>query len=381
MGNVNFGNQNITNLFNIDIDINFGGSSPVDAMSALNRLNNLSGLNDFFQTGAGNYSADLPGAGYIPSPNLGLSGAPAGRGLQTDPKGWPDGAVKTAGGYTIVPEGNTNWSIYAPGQKHGEKAHTRVWGDPHVTEKDGTRWDFTKDSDFVLPDGTRIAADTNYDPKKGNGYSVTTGLTITNGADRVNISDIDKRRPKTGNISNDGYEWRAAHLARGNHDSFHLRGDKENVHWMRERNGQMDGVITGAERVDAGGHKIYDQKVDRTLNAGVSADMQPPPFSAAWGNKIRSQLNDAQADLWGQAFGPLGQWPAVANAMGMHQDHNAAHFRTNPFDFLFGGLPSAFSNFNNPMNQLSMFVDLMQADQAWRQALLTGQTQQNMVWT
>ena len=122
-----------------------------------------------------------------------------------------------------------------------------------------SRWDFTKDSDFVLPDGTRIAADTNYDPSKGNGQSVTTGLNIINGADRAEISGVNTGCPKTC-MHKDGYAFRARHIASDpNRDSFHLAGSgKNDVHWIRERNGRIDGVIQEGRghKVKAGNHMI-----------------------------------------------------------------------------------------------------------------------------
>jgi hypothetical protein len=126
-------------------------------------------------------------AGDAPPPPTGLS---------TSPKDWPEGSVQTEGGYTIVPEGETHWSIYAPGQKMGEEPMTRVHGDPHVTEADGTSWDFTKNSDFVLPDGTRIAATTSAQ----EGKSVTTGLDITNGHAHVSVTGVNTADPTTSEV-------------------------------------------------------------------------------------------------------------------------------------------------------------------------------------
>ncbi len=35
----------------------------------------------------------------------------------------------------------------------GEKAHTRVWGDPHVNEKDGTTWNRKRQQMFGMING------------------------------------------------------------------------------------------------------------------------------------------------------------------------------------------------------------------------------------
>ena len=131
---------------------------------------------DALLRGAGNQSWQMPQqyqspSSYMPLPNIQFSGAPAGQGLNKNPGGgWPENSIQTAGGYTIVPEGNASWKIFDKGAKPGDAAMTHVWGDPHVNEKDGTRWDFTKDSNFRLPDGTTIAVHTSSE----TGQSVTT---------------------------------------------------------------------------------------------------------------------------------------------------------------------------------------------------------------
>src|SRR4051812_11209965 len=48
-----------------------------------------------------------------------------------------DGKIHTPGGYTIESCGNSEWKITGPDGKC-----TRVWGDPHVAESDGGKWDF-----------------------------------------------------------------------------------------------------------------------------------------------------------------------------------------------------------------------------------------------
>src|SRR5690606_19714641 len=136
--------------------------NPLGAQQALQPLTALFQADALLRGGFCGHGASLesmrglvPSRPCIPSPGIAHSGASAGKVLTKDPAGWPQGSVQTAGGYTIVPEGkDAAWSVYAPGQKPGDKPNTRIWGDPHVDEKDGTRWDFTKNSDFVLPDGT-----------------------------------------------------------------------------------------------------------------------------------------------------------------------------------------------------------------------------------
>lgn len=313
-------------------------------------------LRDAFQPGRALGDLDMgraPGCGCIPQPSVEMSGAPAGKGLSKDPAGWPKGSVRTAGGYTIVPEGKqAAWSIYAPGQKPTDKPHTRVWGDPHVQEKDGTKWDFTKNSDFVLPDGTRINAQTTSE----TGYSVSKGLTITNGADRVNISGIDKNQPQTGPITHDGYEWRAQHLASNpGRDSFHLGGSGDDVRWFRERNNVMEGEIKGAY-MDRKSNR-YEQVVDNKKGFWVDPNLRPPVGSAAWGNEMRTALTDFLAKE--------GLPPELAQTFGafMHADHVQGQVETAMRDLApygaFGGLYGLFAGFGQAQNALENLGDAM----------------------
>lgn len=114
--------------------------------------------------------------------------------LKTDPA---SGAVTTPGGYKIEPLSQYDWKITGPDGKH-----TLVHGDPHVAEGDGGKWDFKRDSTFVLGDGTRINVSTK---PHGPHASVTSGLEIISGNDRVQISDIDKGKGKTGPVTQDGF--------------------------------------------------------------------------------------------------------------------------------------------------------------------------------
>ncbi|MDC0714720.1 DUF1521 domain-containing protein [Stigmatella sp. ncwal1] len=141
-------------------------------------------LNDVFNLA-------LNGAPSSPTP--GDSAHPSGS-LKTDPK---TGVVTTPGGYKIEATGQFDWKITGPDGKE-----TKVWGDPHVAEGDGGTWDFKRDSTFVLGDGTRINVTTK---PYGNGMTVTGGLDIISGNDRVQVTDIDKGKGKTGPVTADGY--------------------------------------------------------------------------------------------------------------------------------------------------------------------------------
>lgn len=239
-----------------------------------------------------------PEAGCLPPPNQDLASAPAGKGLQTNPEGWPQGSVRTAGGYTVVPEGkDAAWKIYGPEQNPGDKAMTRVWGDPHVDEADGQRWDFTKSSNFRLPDGTVIDVRTTSE----TGQSVTNSLNIVNGSDRVSINGINENRPKLSEVTRDGFDYRARLQAENpNRDTFVLGGTgkeadgNDRVQWARERGGIVDGVISGTvSNVDGKGS--YGQQIDGNRKFTIDRTLRPDPISnpEAWGNMLRGELADA----------------------------------------------------------------------------------------
>ena len=369
MGSVTrFGDTVFNPTYNININIGnvFGGGST-DSLRALSMLDNFLGGSQGPMPGGpyGGQDTALPGCGCIPTPDINLSGPPAAKGVtQIGENQW-----QTAGGYVITAEGRQSaWNIKGPDGKD----LTRVWGDPHVSEADGTRWDFTKNSDFVLPDGTRIEALTSYDPERGNGFSVTTGLNIMNGQDRVEVQGINTGSP-TSTHHYDAYEYRALSLTTNpNKDSFHLAGDGDNIHWMRERNGQLDGVVTGKKMVSAGDHQIYDQVVDPTLTASVAPHMRPAPGSPAYTNMLYGYMNDEYAQTAGQLFGAQGLKLSMPMAYDLHARQIQGEFVNDVQQLLFGGWPTYFPQYGSPMDSMRGLIDLLRSDGDWRNQLRYG---------
>jgi Domain of Unknown Function (DUF1521) len=105
--------------------------------------------------------------------------------------------ITTPGGYTIESTGKFDWKITGPDGKV-----TDVQGDPHVIEGDGGKWDFKKNSTFVLGDGTKVNVTTT---PYGNGATVTQGLEVISGNDRVTMSGMDKGKGVISQITQDGY--------------------------------------------------------------------------------------------------------------------------------------------------------------------------------
>lgn len=240
----------------------------------------------------------LPRCGCLPAPRLDYCGAPAGKGLSKDPEGFPKGSIRTAGGYTVVP-GVSDVKIFGPDKKWNDGPDTHIWGDPHVNEKDGTRWDFTRNSNFRLPDGTLIDVQTSAQ----TGASVTKGITVVNGADRIEVTDM-MTQPKVGDIRHDGYIWRNEHLAANpNQDTFVLGGDAKNIRWFKEKNGVIEGEVTGATVKNG----AWEQVLNKDQRFWVSPELRPTLGSNAWGNQLRSNLLDglSRSDLaqpWRENF-------------------------------------------------------------------------------
>lgn len=304
------------------------GQARMLAMLGLTPASQLQGMQQLLGSyGMGNLQQCSTGC--VPRPTMDQCGPPAGKGLQTNPPGWPEGSVRTAGGYTMVPEGHTSWKIFGPDQKPTDKPLTHVHGDPHVDQKDGTRWDFTKNGDFVLPDGTRINCETSSE----TGYSVSKALNITCGMDRVSVTGLDGK-PTTSGVTHDGYEWRAKHLAGNpNRDTYRMGGDGDD--WFLERGGKDLGKITGAYMDHE--TNAYQQVLDGGAKYTIDPKLRPQVGSEAWGNMLRSESLDRIAQM--------GMDPAQARQLG--QMYRMDHAETQ----LQNGM-QAMQFYNSPWGQM-----------------------------
>lgn len=295
----------------------------------------------------------LPGCACLPPPRMDLGGVPAGRGLCTDaPEGWPEDTITTAGGYRIVPTGESAaWEIYAPDQEYADKPMTRVWGDPHVDEGDGTRWDFTKDGDFMLPDGTRIHCDTTAQ----TGFSISQHLTIWNGNDRVEVRNVNSRDPQVSEVHHDGYRTRAEHMAK-NRDmfTFILTGDSENQQWVRSTSGELEGVITGAYYDH--GEQVYKQKVDEGNIPRVALGSQ------GWGNGFRGAVLDQRIDQFMDRAEALYGEEAAQWLGGRFAEQAGARFEQNHYQNMFGGWFNAFPSFDSGWQAVSSMQQVLMAE-------------------
>lgn len=160
-----------------------------------------------------------------------------------------DGKITTPGGYVIEQLGQFEWKVTGPDGKH-----TRVWGDPHVDEGDGGKWDFKRDTAFVLGDGTRINVTTK---PWGNDMTVTGQLDIVSGDSHVRVTDIDKGKGKVGQPTNDGMAEVVRFHSNYKADIFQM--GKETDDWTFEGK-EIIGSEKGGEIIKTGNPVITDPR-------------------------------------------------------------------------------------------------------------------------
>ena len=193
--NINLGTEMIVGGFDPSA-FKFKGAGQINGGKIASDLENFfKDLGELFEGNSNSSdSAGITRGGCCHHPQVGDGCHPQGS-LKSDTA---SGTVTTAGGYKIEQDGQYNWKITGPDGKS-----TSITGDPHVAESDGGRWDFKRDSTFVLGDGTRINVKTK---DYGNGMTVTSGLDIISGNDHVAVSGISEGKGKAGEVTQDGYQ-------------------------------------------------------------------------------------------------------------------------------------------------------------------------------
>lgn len=336
-GNTISGGQN----YNINFNFNFGGANGVSGGGGdlLNRLSDIlsprtTSYSDIFSNyfrGGNSDNASFPAP--VETPSLWDGGQPSGSLTVEGDK------IKTAGGYTIEQLGQFEWKVTGPDGKE-----TRVWGDPHVAEGDGGKWDFKRNSTFVLGDGTKINVTTA--PYGSNGMTVTSKLEVISGNDRVVVSDIDKGKGKVGTVTQDGY----AHANSFQGDVF-VQG-QETDDWSFTGK-EITGSKNGGESFELGG-----QLNPPTNGGNVRAENPFEEMINRWfGNN--SWLSNALRNIFQNMFTPtnnIGSNPYTGNTRpqwenfgggydrGIHQNNLTQSFRdlSNAF-----GILANFSELND----------------------------------
>lgn len=148
-------------------------------------------------TESGPSSSPSPSSSTGTSPASPTTSSPAAKaGLQalTDEKGVI--TVRTPDGFQLKAEGREQaWQIVGP-----EGRATRIWGDPHVTESDGGKWNFKEQSSFVFG-ANKVTVETT---PAGNGQTLSRRITLYHGSERVTIAGIDTNKPFIVGLAQDG---------------------------------------------------------------------------------------------------------------------------------------------------------------------------------
>ncbi len=302
---------------NININFNFNGADSIgganDIISELRAILNpgTGSSNDIFGGSFfNNNTSAVSDPAPVETPSIIEGDQPAGS-LKTD-----GNKITTAGGYTIEQTAQYNWKITGPDGKE-----TKIEGDPHVLEGDGGKFDFHKNSTFVLGDGTKINVTTV--PYSGNnGNTVTGKLEVISGNDRVEVTDIDKGLGKVGTVTQDGY----AH-ANSFQGQVFVQG-KETDDWSM--NGKE---ILGNDSGDDNFKLGNDLPAGSPANTGGTTNTDPTRGIDQMFNRFlnnRNWMMNALRDIFSNAFMPqnrIGSNPFNGNTTppwqsGQHQDRN-----------------------------------------------------------
>jgi hypothetical protein len=260
------------------------GNSFLNVAQTTLSSNYINSLLDYANKGNGGTAQPPVMRGSVAEPDPTQSGAQPGEGLKASDNGFPKGSVTTAGGWTVVPKGNSEWDIFAPGQKPDEKPMSKIWGDPHVEGQNKHDFDFSKSSDFLLPDGTRIYCKNTAE----SGHSLSDQLDIVNGADHVSITGLTTGSPTTSEVKPDGFGWREDHTSDHNRETFKLGGTVANAAWFKSVDGIDKGQVSGADFKDGN----YVQTQDNTKQYWVDPSLKPPLGSKAYGEQMQNWFGD-----------------------------------------------------------------------------------------
>lgn len=260
--------------------------------------------------------------------------------------------VTTAGGYEIEMLSKFEWKITGP-----DGNHTRIWGDPHVDEGDGGKWDFKRNSTFVLGDGTQIHCTTV--PWGNKGMTVTGSLEIVSGNERVMVTDIDQGRGKVGDVTQDGYS-RASHMfddvfvmgqesddwalhgheviGHRNGGESHKTADKLMIlgygDWNVAENRFFRGFHGHADPLDSQQFRAYWSEIAAGGDgSGIPTFDDRPPFannayaaSGAWGRADSSAYDSTlHRDTLDTSFSYISNMVGIVNEMTALRDQALAH--------------------------------------------------------
>lgn len=132
----------------------------------------------------------------------------AGEGAKGPSESWSvdkeSNTIQLDNGYSITFDNkDQSWHI-----KDATGKETQIWGDPHVVEGDGGKWDFKAQMTFELEDGTKITVKTK--PIGDGSVTVSDELTITKGDQCIKVTGIADNNVQISDVTMDGQAVDAA---------------------------------------------------------------------------------------------------------------------------------------------------------------------------
>ncbi len=152
--------------------------------------------------------------------------------------GWP--VVETGEGRASIDLGNytldvneSNSEFVVTNKESGEK--TRIWGDPHFDHNGARVGDFYGTTTLNLADGTKITINTTPYLKGGDGTTLSSTLTITQGDRVMRITGLDQNTLGDLKIEQLGFSGRLVDAAVD--DGTSIYEDPEGGPWLRLNHG------------------------------------------------------------------------------------------------------------------------------------------------
>ena len=142
------------------------------------------------------------------------------------------------GNYTIdLNEGNSEFVV--TNKDTGER--TRIWGDPHFEHNGSHVGDFYGTTTLNLADGTKITINTTPYERGGNGTTLSSTLTITQGDQAMRITGLDQNKIGDLEISQIGFAGGLVDLAVN--DGVSIYENTEGGPWLRlNEGGWLQGI-------------------------------------------------------------------------------------------------------------------------------------------
>ena len=108
---------------------------------------------------------------------------------------------------------------------------TKIWGDPHVIESDGDKWDFKNQSTFGFGDAKITIETTPYGKDKTK--TLMKSVTVFCDNERVSVTNIDKDMPTYGGWGIDGKSL-DTNIADGDSFSMSLSDNNKKEVWSKD---------------------------------------------------------------------------------------------------------------------------------------------------